>query len=112
MKKILILLALASSMGAFGQKYNNLALTPPMGWNSWNTFNCDINEKLIRQIADVMVSSGMKDAGYQFVNMDDELYVTENPHVLNGLTWGGVRWAFTTSRATHWLPRVLPKARH
>lgn len=42
--------------------------------------------------------------GQQFVNLDDELYVTENPHVLNGLTWESVCWAFTTSHGTHWLP--------
>ncbi|UMP06259.1 NPCBM/NEW2 domain-containing protein [Amycolatopsis sp. EV170708-02-1] len=45
--------------------------TPPMGWNSWNKFGCDINEKLIRETADAMVSSGMKAAGYQYVNIDD-----------------------------------------
>ncbi|MDE3056702.1 MAG: glycoside hydrolase family 27 protein [Bacteroidota bacterium] len=48
-----------------------LAKTPPMGWNSWNKFACDINETLIKQIADAMVSSGMKDAGYQYVVLDD-----------------------------------------
>ena len=48
-----------------------LAPTPPMGWNSWNKFGCDVNEKLIREIADAMVSSGMKSAGYQYVNVDD-----------------------------------------
>lgn len=53
------------------QKYENLAKTPPMGWNSWNTFACDIDEKLIRETADIMVSSGMKDAGYVYVNIDD-----------------------------------------
>ena len=42
-----------------------------MGWNSWNKFGCDVSEKLIRETADAMVSSGMKDAGYQFVNIDD-----------------------------------------
>jgi alpha-galactosidase len=42
-----------------------------MGWNSWNKFACNINEQLIREIADAMVASGMKDAGYQFVNIDD-----------------------------------------
>ncbi|ANN15464.1 alpha-galactosidase [Amycolatopsis orientalis] len=47
------------------------AATPPMGWNSWNKFACDINEGLIRETADAMVSSGMKDAGYQYVNIDD-----------------------------------------
>ncbi len=44
---------------------------PPMGWNSWNKFGCDINEDLIRGAADTLVSSGMKDAGYQYVNIDD-----------------------------------------
>ncbi len=48
-----------------------LALTPPMGWNSWNKFACNVSEDLIRQTADAMVKSGMKDAGYQYVNIDD-----------------------------------------
>src|SRR5262245_60001996 len=48
-----------------------LAATPPMGWNSWNKFGCRIDEKLIRETADAMVSSGMKAAGYQYVNIDD-----------------------------------------
>jgi alpha-galactosidase len=48
-----------------------LACTPPMGWNSWNKFGCNIDDKTIRAIADSMVSSGMKDAGYQYVNIDD-----------------------------------------
>lgn len=50
---------------------NGLAMTPPMGWNSWNKFGCDINEKVIRAAADSMVGSGMKDAGYQYVVIDD-----------------------------------------
>jgi alpha-galactosidase len=48
-----------------------LAPTPPMGWNSWNKFACNINEGFVKGIADAMVSSGMKDAGYQYVNIDD-----------------------------------------
>lgn len=48
-----------------------LAKTPPMGWNSWNRFGCNVSEQLIRETADAMVSSGMKDAGYQFVVIDD-----------------------------------------
>jgi alpha-galactosidase len=48
-----------------------LAPTPPMGWNSWNKFGCDINEKVIRQAADQMVASGMKDAGYTYIVIDD-----------------------------------------
>lgn len=55
----------------FAQKFENLAPTPPMGWNSWNTFETNINEELIKGIADVMVSSGMKDAGYQYIVLDD-----------------------------------------
>ncbi|WP_329061130.1 ricin-type beta-trefoil lectin domain protein [Streptomyces sp. NBC_01429] len=50
---------------------NNLARTPQMGWNDWNSFGCDVNETLVRQTADVMVSSGMAAAGYQYVNIDD-----------------------------------------
>jgi len=53
------------------QKFENLAPTPPMGWNSWNNFGCDISEKLIKEIADSIVSSGLKDAGYIYVNIDD-----------------------------------------
>ncbi len=48
-----------------------LAPTPPMGWNSWNKFGCDIDENLIRETADAMVASGMRDAGYVYVNIDD-----------------------------------------
>jgi alpha-galactosidase len=48
-----------------------LATTPPMGWNSWNKFACNVSEDLIRQVADAMVISGMKDAGYQYVVIDD-----------------------------------------
>jgi alpha-galactosidase len=48
-----------------------LAPTPPMGWNSWNRFGCRIDENLIRETADAMVSSGMRDAGYKYVNIDD-----------------------------------------
>ena len=48
-----------------------LGATPPMGWNSWNLFQCNISESLIKGIADTMVSSGMKDVGYQYVNLDD-----------------------------------------
>lgn len=50
---------------------NGVARTPPMGWNSWNTFGCNINETLIRQHADAIVSSGMRDLGYQYVVVDD-----------------------------------------
>jgi alpha-galactosidase len=48
-----------------------LAATPPVGWNSWNKFGCNVSEAMIREMADAMVSSGMKDAGYQYVVIDD-----------------------------------------
>jgi alpha-galactosidase len=73
MKRVLlsfiVLLGLAGSVQ--GQKFEQLAKTPPMGWNSWNRFQCNVNEQLIRETADAMVASGMKDAGYQYVNIDD-----------------------------------------
>lgn len=47
------------------------AQTPPMGWNSWNKFGCNVSEKLIMDMADKMVETGMKDAGYQYVVIDD-----------------------------------------
>ena len=50
---------------------NGLALTPPMGWNSWNKFACDVNEQVVRDTADAMVASGMRDAGYRYVVIDD-----------------------------------------
>jgi alpha-galactosidase len=48
-----------------------VARTPPMGWNSWNRFACDVSDKVVRQTADALVSTGMKDAGYVYVNIDD-----------------------------------------
>ena len=50
---------------------NGLALTPPMGWNSWNKFHCNVSEDLIKSMADGMVASGMNVAGYQYVVIDD-----------------------------------------
>ena len=44
---------------------------PPMGWNSWNTFGAEINEKLVRETAEAIVKSGLKDAGYDYVIIDD-----------------------------------------
>ena len=55
----------------FSQTNEGLALTPPMGWNSWNKFGCSVSEKLIKEVADAMVTSGMKDAGYQYIVIDD-----------------------------------------
>jgi alpha-galactosidase len=48
-----------------------LAMTPPMGWNSWNKFGCNVSDEMVRGMADAMVKSGIKDAGYQYVVIDD-----------------------------------------
>ena len=66
---IIISTLIVSSVSA--QKFEGLAKTPPMGWNSWNKFGCNVSEKLIMETADAMVASGMKDAGYQYVVIDD-----------------------------------------
>lgn len=60
-----------ASSAASAQKYDGLAMTPPMGWNSWNHYACNIDEKLIRATADAMAANGMRDAGYKYVNLDD-----------------------------------------
>src|ERR1039458_7637672 len=50
---------------------NGLALTPPKGGDSWNKFGCNVSEDLIKSTADAMVSTGMKNAGYRYVIIDD-----------------------------------------
>lgn len=69
----IIVLSLAALSGNFAhaQKFSDLGKTPQMGWNSWNKFACNINEQLIREMADAMVSNGLKDAGYEYLNIDD-----------------------------------------
>jgi alpha-galactosidase len=49
----------------------DLAATPPMGWNSWNKYACNINETIVRKQADAMAASGLKDAGYRYIIIDD-----------------------------------------
>jgi alpha-galactosidase len=71
MKKLNILLLSVLTLTAYAQKFEDLAPTPPMGWNSWNYFSCNVSEDLIREAADAMVESGMKDAGYVYINIDD-----------------------------------------
>ena len=69
----LVLLALPVLTAPFSARAldNGLALTPPMGWNSWNKFACDVSESLIKSVADAIATNGMKDAGYQYVIIDD-----------------------------------------
>jgi alpha-galactosidase len=69
-KVALILLILIPLFGN-AQKFEGLALTPPMGWNSWNTFAVTIHEDMIKQIADVMSTNGMLQAGYNYIVVDD-----------------------------------------
>tara|TARA_R100001369_G_scaffold92100_3_gene135479 strand:- start:5815 stop:8427 length:2613 start_codon:yes stop_codon:yes gene_type:complete len=60
---------------SYDSKY--LTPTPPMGWNSWNAFEKDIDENKIKEIADIMVSSGMRDAGYKYLVLDDAWMASE-----------------------------------
>jgi len=69
---------------------NNLAKTPPMGWNSWNLFAGRVDDQVIRTMADALVSSGMRDAGYIYLNIDD--------------TWEGVRDAQGNLPSNHKFP--------
>ncbi|MDA3880518.1 MAG: glycoside hydrolase family 27 protein, partial [Prolixibacteraceae bacterium] len=67
----LLIIGMILFVGANAQKFNELAPTPPMGWNSWNKFGCDVSETLIMKMADAMVESGMRDAGYEYLVIDD-----------------------------------------
>lgn len=68
---ILLIVCLVFLENVSAQKFDQLAGTPPMGWNSWNKFGCDVSEKLIMEIADAMVNTGMADAGYEYIVIDD-----------------------------------------
>jgi alpha-galactosidase len=76
-RQVPVALAAALLVSAFLSAQENksvsagLALTPPMGWNSWNKFGCDVTEQMVKDMADAMVKSGMRDAGYVYVNIDD-----------------------------------------
>jgi len=70
MKKLLCLLV-CLAVPVFAQKWEGIALTPPMGWNSWNTFAQHINEKVVRETAEAMIANGMRDAGYVYIVIDD-----------------------------------------
>jgi hypothetical protein len=68
---LVVLGGISAAQMAPGSPPAVLAPTPVMGWNSWNKFGCDVSEKLIREIADGVVNSGMRAAGYHYVNIDD-----------------------------------------
>ncbi|GAA0894113.1 hypothetical protein GCM10009122_37930 [Fulvivirga kasyanovii] len=71
MRYLLIAALIFLSLNLQAQKFEGLAPTPPMGWNSWNTFATDINEQLVKDIADKFVELGLKDAGYEYIVLDD-----------------------------------------
>src|SRR5262252_1192955 len=69
---LLLLPALLLAEGVAAQTPRlSMAQTPPMGWNSWNKFACNVSEELIKSVADAMATNGMRDAGYQYVVIDD-----------------------------------------
>ena len=71
MKKLILMLLFSAGLSAIAQKTPNLVPTPPMGWNSWNKFGCDVSEKLIMEVADAFVVNGFQDAGYEYIVIDD-----------------------------------------
>ena len=71
MRKLLFVILCIWCTSTKAQKFEELAKKPPMGWNSWNKFECKINEKIVKEIADALISTGMKDAGYEYVIVDD-----------------------------------------
>ena len=68
---VTIVVATIAARGHDQRVDNGLARTPPMGWNSWNKFGCNVSAQLIRGVADAISANGMRDAGYQFVTIDD-----------------------------------------
>jgi alpha-galactosidase len=68
---VLALVLFVTLSGTASALDDGLARTPPMGWNSWNALRLDINEELVRRVADVMVETGLKDAGYEYLVIDD-----------------------------------------
>lgn len=70
MIRIIVFLLLAVQITVYGQ-FSELAQTPPMGWNSWNAFDLNINSKIVKAVADSMVSKGLAAAGYQYIVIDD-----------------------------------------
>ncbi len=69
-KIILAILLIIIQADIYGQ-FPDLAKTPPMGWNSWNAFDLNINSKIVKSVADSMVSKGLAAAGYQYIVIDD-----------------------------------------
>ena len=64
-------LILSAASNAPAAQDNQLARTPPMGWNDWYQYECKVTDSIIRANADALVNTGMKAAGYIYVNIDD-----------------------------------------
>lgn len=79
MRTILFALSFCIAFMANAQK-KDLAKTPPMGWNSWNHFHCNIDETIIREIADAMAINGMAEAGYEYIVIDDCWQIDRYPN--------------------------------
>jgi alpha-galactosidase len=78
-KMYLFVLILSFHLNLIAQAtWEDLAKTPPMGWNSWNTFRLDINEDVVKGIVDVFIEKGFKDAGYEYVVIDDGWQVSRD----------------------------------
>jgi alpha-galactosidase len=84
-KNNILVLILLVCFETNAQKFEGLALTPPMGWNSWNTFQTNINEQLVKETADIIISSGMKDAGYRYIVLDDGWMAMERDSITGDL---------------------------
>jgi alpha-galactosidase len=84
-KNLSIILLLLITVQTHAQKFEGLALTPPMGWNSWNTFQTNISEQLVKETADLFVSSGMKEAGYLYIVLDDGWMAKERDSITGDL---------------------------
>lgn len=74
----LVLGAVLAGVPARGLE-DGLARTPPMGWNSWNAFRCEVSDALLREIADALVTTGLRDAGYTYLVIDDCWQVDRDP---------------------------------
>jgi alpha-galactosidase len=70
MKRVIFILAVFC-LPVISQKFEGLVLTPPMGWNSWNTFDTRVDETLIRETAEAMIINEMQEAGYNYIVIDD-----------------------------------------
>lgn len=75
MRSIVLILVLILAVNSLD---NGLGRTPPMGWNSWNHFGCKINETIVKQTADLLISTGLAAKGYKYLNIDDCWQISRN----------------------------------